>query len=68
MKLEVKYDPDEHGANALLFARAVVDWFMANTYSQESAMEHRALLGEVAEYLMVFCKNHPIEDYRGADI
>lgn len=67
MKLEMKYDLDEEYADALSVARAVVDWFLADPWGQEIAMEQRKLLGEVTEHIEVFCKNHPIEDYRGEE-
>lgn len=64
MKIEVKLRDDEKWETPIAFAEAVIEHWMGECYDPGAASFQRKGMGEMVEYLRVFCDSHPTYEYK----
>lgn len=63
MKIEAHMREDERMVTPIAFAEAVIDWWMGQCNDPETADVQRRGMGEMVQYLGVFCDHHPLYEY-----
>lgn len=66
MKIETHLRDDEMMVTPIAFAEAVIEWWMGHCNDPETAVIQRRVMGEMVDYLNVFCRHHPCRDYEPA--
>ena len=64
MKIEVHLRNDEMVVTPIAFAEAVIEWWMGCCNDPETAEVQRRGMGEMIQYLDVFCEHHPVYEYK----
>lgn len=64
MKIGVHLSEGEAMVTSIGFAEAVIDWWMGYCDDPETAEIQRRGMGEMVQYLEVFCDHHPVYEYK----